>query len=98
MHFSQHGTLHNFKLTFTDQPLMTQSQPLTYLSWQGFFWPQAVHASALKIITALSIFLQQDRVTSCALFTGGHRKTSNAITNFRRRLFGTHFMKHFLLI
>ena len=57
--FSQHGTLHNFKITFTHQSQMTQSQPLNYLSQQRFFWPQAIHASALKIITALSIFLQQ---------------------------------------
>ena len=59
MHFFQHGTLHDFKVTFRDQSQMTQSQPLTYLSCQSFFWPQAIHASALKIITALSIFLQQ---------------------------------------
>ena len=57
--FSQRGTLYNFKVTFTHQSQMTQSQPLTYLSQQRFFWPQAIHASALKIITALSIFLQQ---------------------------------------
>lgn len=49
----------NLKVTFTHQSQMTQSQPLTYLSQQRFFWPQAIHASALKIITALSIFLQQ---------------------------------------